>query len=62
MSNRLFAVREYIEYESRDIIALFSTMDKAVDYLNRHSDNHYELVIERVLVDSDDLIEVFELV
>jgi len=62
MSNRLFAVREYIEYESRDIIALFSTMDKAVDYLNRHPDNHYELVIERVLVDSDDLIEVFELV
>jgi hypothetical protein len=53
---KLFAVRNFIPYESDDIVALFTTMEKAENFVARMADsNYYELSIKPVLVDADEM-------
>jgi hypothetical protein len=54
---KLFAVRNFIPYESDDIVALFTTMEKAENFVARMADAdvYYELSIKPVLVDADEM-------
>jgi hypothetical protein len=53
----LFAVSNFIPYESDDIVALFTTMEKAENFVARMADAdvYYELSIKPVLVDADEM-------
>ena len=55
---KLFAVRNFIPYDSEDIVALFTTMEKAEDFVARmaDSDDYFKLSIEPVLVDTDEML------
>jgi hypothetical protein len=52
----LYAVREMVPYESYDIIALFTTMAKAVDFMKRREGDFHKMTLEQVLVDSDAMV------
>lgn len=48
----VYAVRELIPYESMDIIKLFSTMEKAADFIaNADAEAFYELSIDTIAVE-----------
>ena len=54
---RLYAVREWVLYDSDSIVALFTTQEKAIDYVKRkEAESLGKLLIEQVLVDTDEMI------